>query len=113
METKVTENEEVSATDKTSNNSCCESNNDSGMIPDCCKSIDESGETCSMMSNCMKVCRWLPLIPVILGIVLLMLGYFLNAEVIRIIWIIISGFIVIVGILGLFIAGKMKKVSNE
>ena len=113
METKVTENEEVTATENTSNNSCCESNNDSAMIPDCCKSIDESGEPCSMMSKCMKGCRWFPLIPVILGTVLLLLGYFLNSEVIRIIWMIISGFVIALGLLCFFIAGKMKKVCNE
>ena len=112
METQVSENEEVTSTGKASNNSCCESNSDSGMIPDCCKSISESEETCSMMSKCMTGCRWFPLIPVILGIALIMLGYFLNAEVIRIIWMISSGFVLVLGVLGLFIAGKMVKMSN-
>ncbi|MFC1739342.1 hypothetical protein ACFL1G_09880 [Planctomycetota bacterium] len=112
METKDTGNEEVTAAEKTPNNSCCEPNSDARVIPDCCKSINEPEESCSMMTKCMKGCRWFPLFPVILGIVLLMLGYFLDAEVIRIIWMITSGFVLALGILGLFIAGKMKKMSN-
>ena len=110
METQNTGNKEVSAVEKTPNDSCCEQK--SGMIPDCCKSISESEESCSMMSKCMTGCRWFPLIPVILGIALIMLGYFLNAEVIRIIWMITSGFVLVLGVLGLLVAGKMMKICN-
>ena len=69
-------------------------------------------DPCSMMSKCMKGCRWFPLFPIILGIVLLLLGYYLDAEVIRIIWMIVSGLVIVLGILGLFMMGKMKNMCG-
>lgn len=49
----------------------------------------------------------------VFGIILLKLGYFLDAEVVRIIWMVIAGFVVVLGVLGLFIAGKMKKMCSN
>ena len=57
METQDAINEEEKVAGKTGNDSCCGPNIDSGMMPDCCGSIDEGGESCSMMSKCMKGCR--------------------------------------------------------
>lgn len=52
-----------------------------------------------MMKNCMQRCSWCPLFPISLGIIGFMAGYFLDAEIIRILWLILSGAIVIMGLL--------------
>ena len=40
------------------------------------------------MQACMKGCRWCPLVPVVLGIILFLLGYFQNAETVRVLWLV-------------------------
>ena len=49
-----------------------------------------------------------PFVPVILGIVLLLLGYYLDAEVIRILWIVVAGLIILLGTFGLVMISRMK-----
>ena len=39
--------------------------------------------------------------PVILGIALLLLGYFLDADITRILWMVVAGFIILLGAFGL------------
>ncbi len=63
-----------------------------------------------MMAKCcegMKCCRWFPLFPVIVGAMLFLLGYFLDADVVRILWLIVSGAIVLMGLVGFIMVGMM------
>ena len=50
-----------------------------------------------MMNKCMKGCRWFLLIPVVLGISVLLLGYYLDAEIVRVLWMVIAGLVILVG----------------
>ena len=91
------------------NGSCC------GMpsqwrMRDCCESMWRSDDGRSMMSRCMTMCRWFPLVPVVLGIAMLLMGYYIDAEVTRMIWMFIAGSMVLLGTLGLIMAGRMKKM---
>lgn len=54
-----------------------------------------------IMQACIKKCRWCPLIPVILGAVLLLLGYFLDAEIVRILWLVFSCLPILMGLMAL------------
>ena len=64
------------------------------------------------MNKCMKGCRWFPLIPIVLGIALLVLGYFLNPDITRILWIIAAGFVILMGIFGVVMISKMKQICH-
>lgn len=66
----------------------------------CCGGMSRPGDSRSMMTECMRKCRWFLLIPVVIGILLLLLGYALDAEVTRILWIAAAGFVVFMGVLG-------------
>lgn len=50
-----------------------------------------------MMKACMKKCRWCPLMPITFGIILFLLGFYLDAEVVRLLWLIFTGFMVLMG----------------
>jgi flagellar motor component MotA len=63
----------------------------------------------SMIAKCMKHCRWCPLIPLVVGITALLLGYFLDPETIRTIWMIGASLVVLMGICGLVMMGVMKR----
>ncbi|MHC4362257.1 MAG: hypothetical protein ACYSTZ_05475 [Planctomycetota bacterium] len=110
METKEERNGEKKAAKEWPNMSCCGTQGSHGTIPDCCKSIGEGDDCRSMMSKCMKGCGWFPLVPVVLGIVLLLLGYYLDAEITRILWMITAGLAVTIGVFGLLMVHKMKKI---
>ena len=56
-----------------------------------------------MMGPCIKGCRWLLLAPVVIGIGLLLLGYYLDARVMRIVWMVLAGFPILLGTLGFLI----------
>ena len=73
-----------------------------------CEGMSESSDCGSKMAECMKKCKWFPLIPVIFGVVLLLLGYYLDAETTRILWMIAAGFVIFLGIFGLVMIGRMK-----
>ena len=66
-------------------------------------------DSCSAMSKCMRGCRWFPIIPVVLGMALFLLGYYLSPEITRILWMIIAGFVVLTGTFGLLMMSKMNK----
>jgi hypothetical protein len=51
-----------------------------------------------MMKECMKGCRWCAFMPITFGAILFLLGYYLDAEIVRILWLIFTGFIVLMGI---------------
>ncbi len=61
----------------------------------------------------MKGCRWFPLIPVVLGILLLLLGYYLNAEITRILWMAAAGFVILMGTFGLLMMSKMIRICHS
>ena len=90
--------------------SCCTQEHTSEMMSKCCEDMSESNGCGSMMAECMKKFRWFPLIPVIIGILLLLLGYYLDAEITRILWMIAAGFVILAGTFGLIMMGRMKKI---
>ncbi|MHC4395796.1 MAG: hypothetical protein ACYS1A_09085 [Planctomycetota bacterium] len=110
METKEKRNDEKGFAGKWPNMSCCGTQGGPEMMPDCCKNTGQADDPHSMMSKCMKGCRWFPLVPVILGIALLLLGYYLDAQITRILWMIAAGFIVLMGTFGILMMSKMKKI---
>ncbi len=50
------------------------------------------------MRGMVRGCRWCAFMPITFGAVLFVLGYYLDAEVVRILWLIFTGFMVIMGI---------------
>ena len=51
-----------------------------------------------MMRECMKGCRICSVIPITLGVLSFLLGYFLDAELVRILWLVCSGLLTLFGI---------------
>ena len=101
--------------EKTNNeNKCCgsveEKQKMTEMMGKCCEGMSESSDCGSKMSECMKKCKWFPLIPVIFGVVLLLLGYYLDAETTRILWMIAAGFVILLGTFGLVMISRMKEM---
>jgi hypothetical protein len=109
METKEERNEKRQSEPTQAKASCCGPENISGEMPDCCKDFGKSDKCHTMMAKCAKLCRWFPIIPVILGIALLLLGYYLNPEITRILW--MAGAIVVtsMGVLGLIMINMIKR----
>jgi hypothetical protein len=62
-----------------------------------------------MMGHCMRAFRWLPLIPLCIGGFLFLLGYFLSAEAVRILWLVLAAIPVILGALGLLMTTAMSR----
>lgn len=89
--------------------SCCGPRGISEMMTECCESMSESRDWRSMMGQCMKGCRWFPLIPVILGAAFFLLGYYLDAEITRILWLVVSGFMILLGTFGFIMMSLMSK----
>jgi len=61
----------------------------------------------------MKHIKKMPLFPISLGIIILLLGIFLNAEVIRILWIIFGALITLLGISAIFMIRSMLRNLKE
>ena len=104
--------------EKTSNeNKCCVTVEDkqkmTEMMDKCSEGMSGTDDCSSMMGECMKKCRWFPLVPVILGIVLLLLGYYLDVEVIRILWMVVAGLVILLGTFGLIMMNKIKGTSRD
>jgi len=111
METKEKRNNEKEFA-RWPNMSCCGTQGSHETIPDCCKSIGEDDNCRSMMNKCMSACRWFPLVPVVLGIAFLMLGYFLDPEITRILWMMAAVFVVLMGIFVLVMMSRMKQICR-
>ena len=62
-----------------------------------------------MMKEHMKGCRICAFIPIIFGTILFLLGYFLDVEVVRIIWLILTGCFVLMGTFMLLMITAMNK----
>lgn len=110
METNERRNDDPKAMKTWPNMSCCGIDIDPRKMPDCCNSGPGTYDCHSMMSKCAKACRWVPLVPLTLGIVLLLLGYYLDAAMTRMLWMSVAGFVVLLGIFGLILQGRMKKM---
>ncbi len=61
----------------------------------------------AMMQHCAKNCRWCPLIPITIGVIFFSLGFYLDAETVRLMWLILSGFLVLMGTMGLLMMNIM------
>lgn len=97
---------------------CCSPESSAEMMANCCEGISTKGSQGmrTMMSECcrrMKVFRLFPVIPITLGIIVFLLGYFLGGEIIRILWLIMSGTVVFVGLLGLILMGSMCREQGD
>ena len=110
IETKEQKNKEKNFEQQSPNSSCCQPQGESPQMPDCCNDMGNANNSSSKMPDCMKRCRWFPIIPVILGITLLLLGYYLDAEITRILWMIAAAFVILMGTFALLMMGKMKKM---
>ncbi len=100
MENEEKRNNENKFAENCCDTSCCGGQSTSEAMAECCEGMSGPGDCRSMMAECMKKCRWFPLIPMIIGVTFLLLGYYLNAEVTRILWIIAAGLVVLAGTFG-------------
>lgn len=75
----------------------------------CCGGMSGPRDCKSMMAECMRKCRWFMLIPVIIGILLLGIGYLLAPEVTRILWMTAAGFMILMAVLAFLMMGIGKK----
>jgi hypothetical protein len=97
---------------------CCCSENSAEMMANCFESVSSKGSQGmkTMISECcrkMKAFRLFPVIPMALGVMAFLLGYFLGGEIIRILWLILSGTVALVGLLGLSLMGSMCRELND
>ena len=83
------------------------------MMNECCKGMRESGDGSSMMAECMNRCKWFPLMAVIFGIALFLLGYYLDAEITRILWMIAAGFLILMGTFCLLMMSKVVRLRRR
>ena len=112
------ENEEKRNSEYKSAEKCCDTSFWSGpgmfeAMAGCCGGISKSGDSRSMMAGCMRMCRWFPLMPVILGILFLLLGYYLDAEITRILWMVAAGFLILMGTFCLLMMSKMIRIFRS
>ena len=75
----------------------------------CCEGMSGQGDCRSMMAECMRKCRWFLLIPVIIGVLLLLLGYVLDAEVTRVLWMTAAGLVILMGAFGFLMMSLGKR----
>ncbi len=66
-----------------------------------------------MMPECMKGCRWCPLIPLILGIIAFLLGYYLDPATTRILWLVFSGLVILMGLMCLIMMNAMASAMKK
>lgn len=88
----------------------CGSDAETGWMAHWCGGVRARGNGRSMMGRCAAMCRWFPLLPLILGIALLLMGYYLDASVTRVLWMFMAGSVALMGLFGLIVAGRMKKM---
>ena len=113
MKTEEKRSDESKYEEKCCDTSFCEGQGFADKASQCCTSTGEGVDCRSKMGECMKGCRWLPLIPVVLGILLLLLGYYLNAEITRILWMVAAGFVILMGTFCLLMMSKMKRIFHS
>jgi hypothetical protein len=89
---------------------CCGPQSRFEAFRSCCGDANGAPDCRSMMEKCMRACRWLPLIPVAIGAMFLLLGYYLDAEVTRALWMILAGLAILMGAFGLLMMRLMRRV---
>lgn len=103
--------------EKSNDNKCCGTVKDkwtmTEMMNECCKGMRENGDGSSMMAGCMKKCKWFPLMAAIFGIALFLLGYYLDAEITRILWMLAAGFLILMGTFCLLMMNRMMRLSQR
>ncbi|MHC4620096.1 MAG: hypothetical protein ACYTEQ_20305 [Planctomycetota bacterium] len=109
METKEKRSDESKLKGNFFDRFCCVGPDGRWMMEDCCKGIGGGMDWSSMMGRCMKGCGWFPLIPVVLGMAFFLLGYYLDAEIIRILWMVAAGLVILMGTLGAVMMRVMIK----
>ena len=96
---------------------CCEPDERKRCCPDQgeTKSASGCGEGIAKgMDKCFSKCRYLPLVPIVLGSAFILLGYLLTPAVIRVLWMVGAGLVVAMGLFGLIIAQRIVvKVSQS
>jgi hypothetical protein len=97
---------------------CCFTDSMAETMANCCgdAQTESSGGKNATMSRCskgMKIFGWLPSIPVLFGVVAILLGYFLSPEGVRILWLIVSGTVLFVGLLGFILMGSQRRTWGE
>jgi len=112
------ENEEKRNSENEFTENCCDTSRFGGrgmpeMMAKCCEGMSGSDGSRSMMSGCMKMCRWFPLLPMVFGILFLLLGYYLDAEVTRILWMVAAGFLILMGTFCLLMICKVIKICRS
>ena len=66
-----------------------------------------------MMKEFMRVFRWVPLVPIVIGAVLFALGYFLDSEALRILWLILAALPIVVGFVGFVVMSATSRAFNR
>ncbi|MHC4088331.1 MAG: hypothetical protein ACYSWZ_11540 [Planctomycetota bacterium] len=113
MKTEEKRSDKGKYEEKCCETSCFEGQGFAEKASRCCASTGEGVDCRSMMGECMKGCRWFPLIPVVFGILLLLLGFYLNAEITRILWMMVAGFVILMGTFGLLMMSKAKTMFKS
>lgn len=63
----------------------------------------------TMMKTCMRGFCWFPLIPAAVGTILFLLGYYLDADVVRVLFMILAAMPVIMGLFAFFMMRTMMR----
>jgi len=110
MQTGEKTNDTQENVEKSGNTFCCGTGSGERKMADCCESMPESHDCRSKISKMMKACRWFPMIPVMLGLGLFLLGYYVKPETAKVMWMFMAGALVLFGTFALLMAGRMKKI---
>ena len=97
MENEEKINNESKFEEKRCDTSCFGEQGMFDAMAECCDGMSGLGDCTSIMTECMKRCKWFLLIPLVIGIFLLLLGYVLDAEVVRILWMTAIGSAILMG----------------
>ena len=109
MKNEEKRNNENKFTEKCCDTSCYNRQGMFEAMAECCEGMSGRGDGRTMMAECMRKCRWFLLIPVIIGILLLLLGYFLDVEVTRILWMTAAGLVILMGAFGFLMMSLSKR----
>lgn len=110
MANKEKRSNERKFAEKCRDTSCCGWQGMSEAMAERCEGMSGPGDCRSMMAECMRKCRWFLLIPVTIGILLLLLGYVLDADVTRILWMTAAGFVILMGAFGFLMMSRSKRM---
>jgi hypothetical protein len=97
MENEEKRNNEYKFAERCWHTSCFSGQGMPEAMAKCCEGMSGQGDSRSIMAGCMKMCRWFPLVPVILGIALFLLGYYLDPSITRILWMLVAGLVILMG----------------